>query len=285
MTEFVNSAWNRVAGLVPFPEPPLLRHRFPVVLMHGFGFLASLRRGGHLHEEAMSLRTHGVIAYAPNVSAYDTVKSRSELWKHRLDHVLQETGAERLNLIAHSMGGLDARYLISKLDMHEVIASLVTVSTPHRGSSVADFVLERPDRVRNWIADLVNWMGTTSLEDAHSDFLTSVPELTPAYACDRFNAEIDDHSSVRYYSYAGKAGRGTDVPINPFLRIQNRMLYDREGENDGFVAVESAKWGEFLGTIDADHAQQVGLSFPRGSRFDSNAFYRSVVRRLAADGF
>lgn len=233
----------------------------------------------------MNLREHGVVAFAPNVSAYDTIEARSDMWNRRLRIVLQETGAERLNLIAHSMGGLDARYMISRLGMHDVVATLVTVSTPHRGSGVADLVLERPLSVQSWIANVLNWMGTTSLADARSDFLTTVPELTPAYVCEQFNTRIEDHPSVRYYSYAGRAGRGTGVSINPLLRMQNRLLYAREGENDGFVAVESAKWGEFLGTIDADHAQQVGLSIPGGGRFDSNEFYCDVVQRLAADGF
>lgn len=252
--------------------------------MHGFGLFASLRRGGHLHHEAMSLRSHGVLAFAPNVAAYDTIEARSEMWRKRLDHVLAETSANRLNLIAHSMGGLDARYLISRLGMHGVVAALVTVSTPHRGSGVADLVLEQPERARRWIADVFNWMGSTSLDDATSDFLASVAELTPAYVRDAFNPHVPDHPSVRYYSYAGRAGRETDVPINPVLGYLNARLHPREGVNDGFVSVESARWGAFMGTVDADHVQQVGLSLRR-SAFESHVFYRQIVERLAADGF
>lgn len=284
MFEFAGSALKRLTELVPFPQPPLIRVRYPIVLMHGFGYFASLRRGGHLHHEALNLRAHGVTAYAPNVAAYDTVRARSGLWTSRLKFILRETGAKRLNLIAHSMGGLDARYLISTLGMHDVIASLVTVSTPHRGSGVAEIVLEQPQRVREWTADFLNWMGTVSLSDATADFLRSVSELTPEFVCTEFNPHVENHPSVRYYSYAGRAGRGTDVPINPILRIQNSMLYAREGENDGFVSPESAEWGEFLGTIDADHTQQIGLNFVGGSAFDSNSFYSEIVKRLAADG-
>lgn len=252
--------------------------------MHGFGIFASLRRGGHLHQEAMNLRSHGVLAYAPNVSAYNTVAVRSEMWKGRLHQILEESGAERLNLIAQSMGGLDARYLISRLGMHDAVASLVTVSTPHRGTGIADIVLERPEWMRRWTAGVLNWMGQTALEDASADFLRSVAELTPDFVTVAFNTRAPDHPGVRYYSFAGRAGRGTNVPINPWLRILNRQLYPREGINDGFVAVDSARWGEYLGTVDADHAQQVGLTFGLGD-FDSNAFYCSVVERLANDGF
>ena len=62
--------------------------------------------------------------------------------------VLEETGARKLNLIAQSMGGLDARFAISRLGMADRIATLVTVSTPHRGSAIADWATEQPDRVR-----------------------------------------------------------------------------------------------------------------------------------------
>ncbi len=284
MFDLAESTWKRLTGLDPFPQPRYIRTRYPVVLMHGFGIFAALRRGGHLHQEAMGLRSHGIPAFAPNVAAYNTVLARAEMWKRRLDYVLKVTGAERLNLIAQSMGGLDARYLISRLGMHDLVASLVTVSTPHRGSGIADVVLEQPEWAREWTAEVLNWLGARALEDATADFLRSVAELTPSYIRGRFNDEAPDHPSVRYYSYAGRAGKETGVPINPFLRILNGRLYPREGVNDGFVSVDSAKWGTFLGTIDADHAQQVGISFSKNS-FDAHGFYCGVVERLSADGF
>ena len=283
--KFTEQAFQRIAALAPFPQPAVIPLRHPVILMHGFGLLAALRRHGHLHEEALNLRQHGVLAYAPNVAPYCTVPVRAEMWKERIEAVLEETGADRVNLIAHSMGGLDARYLISQMGMHEVVASLVTVSTPHRGSSIAAITLEQPERLRGWITDLCNWMGTLAIEEPSSDFHTAVTELVPEYVCETFNAAVPDHPDVRYFSYAGRAGRGTDVPLNPFLLVLNNLLYAREGVNDGFVSVESAKWGEFLGTIDADHAREVGIQVIPGGTFKSNAFYRSVAEVLSAEGF
>jgi triacylglycerol lipase len=183
------------------------------------------------------------------------------------------------------MGGLDARYLISKAGFHKVVASLVTVSSPHRGSGIANLVLEQPQRMQLWTADVLNWMGTASMGEIASDFLGSVPELTPEYVLNEFNAAVPDHPSVRYFSYAGQAGKGTGVPINPLLLVLNLPLYAREGPNDGFVSVESARWGEFLGTIGADHAAQVGIKFLGNRSFDSHEFYRMVVARLAEEGF
>ncbi len=284
MPTFQTRALRRLLSLEPFPQPPLIRTRYPVVFLHGFGILAGLRRGGHLHDEAMHLRAHGVWAFAPNVASYNTVAVRSAMWKDRLARILEETGADRLNLVAQSMGGLDARYLIHVHGFHQVVASLVTVSTPHRGTSVADYLLSQPDRLRRWGAELANWMGEQSLDDASADVIQALKELSPAYVCDTFNPAVPDHPDVRYWSYAAAAGKGTDLPVYPFFRLSNAVLYEREGPNDGLVSVQSAQWGTFLGTLDADHAQEVGIYGLGGGTFDANAFYRSIAEMLSREG-
>lgn len=284
MPSFSESAFQRLTSLDPFPQPPVIQLRHPVVLLHGFGMMAGFRRNGHLHEEAMNLRGHGVLAYAPNVAPYNTVPVRAALWKERFERILNETGAEKLNLVAHSMGGLDARHLISRLGFHAPIASLTTVSTPHRGTYAASLLMQQPERLRSFIAGIADWMGALVLEDGTADFLQAVAELTPEHVTETFNPATPDHPSVRYWSYAGRAGKGTNVSISPFFRVMNHLLYEREGVNDGYVSVESARWDTFLGTVDADHARQVGLSPRLGDATQSNAFYRSVARMLADEG-
>ena len=284
MAKFRENAFRRLVSLDPFPQPPLIRSRYPVVLMHGFGILAGLLRQGHLHDEAMDLRAHGVLAYAPNVAPYNTVSARAEMWQDRLTHILEETGAEQVNLIAQSMGGLDARYLISTLGRHDVVASLVTVATPHQGTVMAEILLKQPERLRQWAVDFANWMGTNVLEDATADALQALMELTPAHLRNTFNPAVPDHDSVRYWSYAACAGKGTKNLVNPFLKLSNTWIFEREGLNDGLVSVDSARWGHFLGILDADHSQQVGIQGLPGSKFDSKALYRSLVEMLAQEG-
>ncbi|QXD16401.1 alpha/beta fold hydrolase [Rhodocaloribacter litoris] len=271
------------AALAPFPEPPLIRLRYPVMLMHGFGMLAAVCRGGMLHPMAMRLRAHGIRAYAPNVAPYETVPVRAAMWQARLRHVLDETGADRVHLIAHSMGGLDARYLITVLGAHDRVASLTTIATPHHGTALADLVLEQPERVRTWMAGLTGRMSAAAMKEASTDFVRAVAELTPAYVEETFNPAVPDHPAVRYRSYAGRAGRGTGVPMSPLLRPLNHLLFARDGVNDGFVAVERARWGTCLGILDADHLQQVGLKLALRSRFDAATFYLDLVRQLAAE--
>ncbi len=279
------SALKRLTGLEPFPQPSIIPTRRPIVLMHGFGIGASLRRGGHLHEEAMHLRSRGVRAVAPNVSPYNTVTSRCETWQRRLRRILDELQADRFSIIAHSMGGLDARYLISKKGWHEYVDVLVTVATPHRGSSIATLTLKQPESVREWLANMADWLGTHILEDGSADVRRAVRELTPEYVQTTFNNEVPDHSDVDYWSYGCRAGKGTDTPIDPIFRYFNSHLYEQEGLNDGIVSVNSAKWGQYLGTVDADHARQVGIRSRLAADFDSNEFYATIAERLAKHGY
>jgi triacylglycerol lipase len=275
---------RRLAGLEAMPQPPLIRLRYPVVLMHGFGLLAGIKRGGHLHDEALWLRAHGVWAYAPNVVPYQTVAVRAAMWEDRFARVLDETGAERLHLIAHSMGGLDARYLISARGFHDRVATLTTISTPHHGAAIAQIALETPALLLDPAAGFTNWLGSSAFEEGFSNVVESLHELTPAAVTGTFNPAVPDHPDVVYRSYAGRAGRGTDVPISPLLLLQNTLIHAREGVNDGIVGAESARWGRFEGYVDADHAAQVGLRGGRSSAgFRVREFYLSIVRQLAAE--
>jgi triacylglycerol lipase len=282
---FPASTLQRITGLKPHPQPPIIPTARPVVLMHGFGVGASFRRGGHLHDEAMHLRSRGVRAVAPNVSPYNTVRARCQMWEPRLERVLEETSSDRLSVIAHSMGGLDARYLISERGWHDVVDVLVTVATPHRGSPVASLILQQPKAVRDWLGDVADWLGTHILEDGSANIRQALRELTPEHVEDTFNAEVPNHPDVQYWSYGCQAGEGTDIPIAPIFRYFNSYLFAREGVNDGMVSVRSARWGDYLGTIDADHARQVGINSTLAAPFDSNAFYASIAERLAEHGF
>lgn len=284
MAKLTTSAIKRIAGLEPFPQPAFHRTRHPIVLMHGFGLLAFLARGGHLHEEAMHLRLHGLAAFAPNITPYHVIPQRAAMWKQRIDVILEQTGAEKVNLIAHSMGGLDARYLISKMGMAPRIASLTTISSPHRGSSLAQMALKQPERLRELVRSAANWVGENVME-VEADFAAAVESLTPDAVTESFNVDVPDVDTVWYSSWAGSAGKGALNSINPVFRPFNSWLYTREGINDGIVSVASAKWGEFRGEIEADHLQQIGVEVLAGSSFSSKEFLLSLAVDLAERGF
>ncbi len=273
---------RRAVEFEPYPQPPLVRTRYPVVLMHGFGALANVMQGGVLHAQAMHLRGHGVLAYAPHVNPYDTVAVRAAAWAERVDRVLDETGAGRVSLVAFSSGGLDARRLVSALGYADRVAAVVTLSTPHRGTPLAEFVLERPERLRAWLIGVMDFFGRAAYEAEEPRTEAALAELTPRFVCEEFNPAHPDAAGVHYASWAGRAGRGTDTPVSPPLLLGNRVLHGLAGVNDGIVPTASAEWAGFRGVLDADHARQIGLG--AGGDFDSGAFFVDLVRDLAERG-
>ena len=252
-----------------------LRSTDPIMLMHGFGAFLHVLSPVSLTPLVKNLRSQGLIIVAPLVPPYSTVPVRTQAWKEHFDHLLSDSGARKIHLIGLSSGGLDARYLVHMTNAGDRVASLTTISTPHRGSSIADAILERPDRIRKWLVALANWMGQR-VSTSESDAERALEELTPAYLNDRFNPMIEDVEGIRYQSWAGQAGIGTSTPINPVLKPTNRRVFEHEGVNDGIVSVNSARWTGFRGVIEADHGRQIGIKAFNGS-FDAAAFIAGIA--------
>ncbi|MEM1270825.1 MAG: lipase, partial [Bacteroidota bacterium] len=228
------------------------------------------------------LRGRGINAHAPYVVPYATIAERAGMWKTHLDEIVANSASDHAHLIGFSMGGLDARYLISVLGAHQNVATLTTVATPHHGSPLASFVLSRPALLKNLIVGSMNRVGTYAFTEAASNAEAALHELTPEYLDETFNPAVPDHESVTYYSYAARAGRGTGIRLNPTMFISNWVAYAKAGINDGFVPIESAKWAGYQGIIDADHGELIGLSYP-GSTFDTHAFYARVAHLIGVE--
>lgn len=216
-----------------------------------------------------------------------------------------------INLIGHSMGGLDARYYISQLlprynELAEAstlpklpsdidtftknlvkaldlggsrweipipkikVHSLTTVSTPHRGSYFADNLMDSllsPEKIPGLYKLLPSLGFDYTLTKEHkliqetSDETTGAfYQLTRKYLSTEFNPRIRDDPSVSYFSY-GSAYWPKWWHMNLFFGPAQRMIYKEEGPNDGLVSVESAKWGEYQGTVqNVNHVDLINVS-------------------------
>lgn len=251
-----------------------------VVLMHGFGAFMHLLANVSIRPMVAALSGVNRSVHAPMVQAYDTVPQRAARWMQHLRRIRGESSTN-LHLIGFSSGGLDARYVITRLGGHEIVASLTTISAPHHGSSLAEFVLDTPRPVRKGLVGFADWMGDRLGKTDRARAGRALEELTAAFVNEEFNPSTPDHPDVIYRSWAGRAGKGTNVPILPVLSVPNRIIYKREGQNDGIVSVSSAIWSGFQGTIDADHARQIGVQLMNGT-FDATSFVSSLVDGLAA---
>jgi triacylglycerol lipase len=255
------------------PTRALCVPRHPLVFCHGMLAMTMLRMQvpedtnyfAHLRR---FLAERGVHALYPNVEPTGGVAERAEQLR---DQINRWTDGP-VNVIAHSMGGLDARFLISRLGLAGRVRSLTTVATPHRGSGLADwFRLHFRQRVPLLLALEAFGVNVNGFRDCQTD------------ACRAFNDHTPDGTGVRYFSF----GAAVAPPrITPLLRRGWNILTPLEGDNDGLVSVRSARWGEYLGTLSVDHFAQTpdGLFVRPGENFDALGFYSRLVEDLARRG-
>ena len=81
--------------------------------------------------------------------------------------------------------------------------------------------------------------------------------LTTDYCRGYFNSNTPNDPSVAYYSY----GASTNIPPWTFLGLTYQLVSAKEGANDGIVSTESAKWGRYIKTLDANHWDLNGQRF------------------------
>lgn len=254
------------APSAPIPSEPSGRAPLPVILVHGlFGFdrigVPGVRFD-YFRGVAKHLGKLGCHAHAVRLPSAKSVPERAR----ELVDAIEAMGHERIDLIAHSLGGLDARYALAHLGLARHVRSLVTVGTPHRGSPIADLVLRGS---ASWVHRGLTKLGLTldAIEWLSTDALA------------RFNDDVRDVPGVRYACVVGGIHRkDTSVPIAlvPFHRYLRKVA----GVNDGLVPVSSQYWGETLADVEADHFAQIGWNIGPGKTFDALGLYAYVVSRL-----
>src|SRR5437588_8751154 len=230
----VGTAWSRRARLrdrLPARRAPRVRH--PVVLAHGMLGFDEIAVAGRRHQSFRritdGLNTLGTQFHTPRVPPTAAVAVRAE----QLRELVDELPGERVNVIAHSMGGLDARYAISRLGLSDRVASLVTIGTPHFGTPLADLG-----------AGLVP--GTVSRALSRVVDVRALHDLTTD-ALERFNREVPDARGVAYCSVVA---RSTLAGTNPLLWPSHAFLTARAGANDGLVPLASQGWGKVMREIE-----------------------------------
>ena len=215
--------------------------KYPILLVHGAGF-RDRKQFNYWGRIPAALEEQGAeIHYGNQDSWGNTVDNAVDL-KITLKKILSETKKEKVNIIAHSKGGLEARYMISSLGMADSVASLTTVATPHHGSKTIDILCKLPER---WfrLAALVTNPFFRFLGDRNPDFYTTCREFSAAHM-KIFNERNPDSPAVYYQSFAA-------VMKNPFSDLflfwPNLLVGILEGKNDGLLTPESAAWTNFRG--------------------------------------
>ncbi|MEI6602603.1 MAG: alpha/beta fold hydrolase [Clostridia bacterium] len=257
--------------------------KYPIVMVHGTGF-RHRKIFNYWGRIPKALEAHGATVYYAESDAFGSIENNAELIRASIFKMCGDF--EKVNLIAHSKGGLDCRYMISKLGMADRVASLTTIATPHLGSKTLAFFWRFPKFLLRFVGFFINAY-FHMLGDKKADFYTFVKEIS-SDGCAAFNKEVLDQPDIYYQSYATKMKNSSSDMI---LFIPYLVLKKFEGDNDGIVGVESAAWGEFQGIVTGkknrgvSHADSVDLRRMDTPGFDIRQIYIEMVERLVLKGF
>ncbi|HTE49702.1 MAG TPA: triacylglycerol lipase [Kofleriaceae bacterium] len=266
------------------------RQPLPIVLLHGAAGFDQIGPLEYYFDVADTLEDDGQVVFTTEVDPLQTIDVRAEELAEQIDEILAATGAPRVHLIAHSQGGLDARFLISSLGYGDRVASLTTIATPHQGSRVADVGLGLvPGPAEEVIGFLIDLL-VGGVVGSEQDVIAQLYQLTEEYAVGTFNPENPDDPQVAYYSVGGVTQ--TNPFANPFtkdvcdpLLLVGYFILAPTGANDGLVTVTSARHGTYLGSVPADHLDEVGQLFGTTALgFNHRSFYRKLARFLTDPG-
>src|SRR5689334_19387592 len=248
--------------------------RLPIVLAHGIArfdiLIEILRTRFEVPETEFEdrfqyfklikthLESHGFQVFHPNEDFAGPVDLRADQLRSRVNEALASTGAPKVNIIAHSMGGLDARHMIVDKGMADKVGNLVTIGTPHLGTILADHVIDHGGFfLKQLLRPIVNLDGFDDLR------------IT---ACDEFNRRAEHQEAtndVNYHTFAA-----AEELAMVFLPLAQSWIFirDHAGRNDGLVPVTSQAWKRELIANDgsrkpieqrefplpADHLNEVG---------------------------
>lgn len=265
--------------------------RYPLLLVHGLGFRddMTLSYWGRIPQ---ALEAFGCQVFLSGQDGGGNAEHNGAQVARRINEILKLTGAEKVNIIAHSKGGLDSRYAISSLNMADKVASLTTLATPHHGSKSIDMIMKLPDPVIRFAGACADgWFRLIG------DQAPSTHQILRSFTTEEaslFNAQNPDREGVFYQSYAFVM----DKPLaDPLLWLSNLVVQRIEGENDGLLPPDAVKWGNFRGVYRSSqrrgisHLDQIDLrrrpmskSSPEGV-LDILDIYRDIVKELAEKGF
>lgn len=265
----------------------ICKTKYPIVMVHGV-FFRDFRYFNYWGRIPDELTKNGAVVYYGNHQSAASVAECAKELDARIRQIIADTGCEKVNVIAHSKGGLDMRYALSHLGTDAFVATLTTVNTPHRGCEFADYLLSKiPKAQQQVVADSYN-AALRKLGDHNPDFMAAVTDLT-AGVCAVRNESTPDAAGVYYQSIGSKLNQasGGRFPLN----FTYGLVKYFDGLNDGLVGEESFPWGadyRFItteGKRGISHGDMIDLNRENFDGFDVREFYVNLVNRLRERGF
>ena len=255
--------------------------KYPIILAHGI-FMKP--RFFHVFRHIQRRLTEaGYKVYVADTDGVGSIETNILQLKEQILHILEKEGAEKINVIAHSKGGLDSKYMITKLGMEDKVASLTTLCTPHKGSIIASKIWDLPMPIKKILAFFIDMFYCLFLGDKHPDSMRACEQLRSVDAG-------EDTLQFSYKVYCQSYSTGISDVKDCFIMALPMMIQHHYEipDNDGVVSEESAQFGCYRGKcldIPVSHVQIIDLFSKKSQKEQIYSFYKKVCRELSEMGF
>jgi len=213
--------------------------KYPIFLVHGMG-IRDDRGRGYWGRIPAALEANGFKVALSGQDCDGSIENNAKQIAVRLDEVLKEYNASKVNIIAHSKGGLESRYLASTLGYDDKIASITTISTPHHGSNTVDFLMKVPDRIIKFACKIADFcFGKIGDKDPQTYEAICVFRTEDAAL---FNEQTPDSDKVFYQSYGFQMKSSRSDML---MWLTHSVVRHFDGDNDGLLSPDSARWTNF----------------------------------------
>lgn len=273
--------------------------KYPIVLAHGAaGFDELFGVFEYWYGIPDALDDKGATVFVTEVSQLNATEVRGEQLLAQVETIVAITGKPRVNLIGHSHGGLDVRYVASVRP--DLVASVTAIGSPHKGADLADFLADNfedgsfTQSVVNFFAESLGTVigllsGTTNPQDglAALESLSSAgtaafnaahPQGVPGSACGEGASVVN---GVRYYSWSGTGVLTNALDLgDPALGLTS-LFYSEA--NDGLVGRCSSHLGDVIrDDYFQNHLDEVNQVFGLVSLFTTNpeTLFKNHANRL-----
>lgn len=273
--------------------------KYPIVLAHGMaGFDRLFGVYEYWYGIPGALRDRGATVFVTRVSQFNSTEVRGEQLIAQIETITAITGKPKVNLIGHSHGGLDVRYVASVRP--DLVASATSVGTPHKGADLADFLAANvqggsfAEGVLAFFADSLGMVlglltGASNPQDAiaalgslttagTAAFNAAHPQGVPTTACGHGAASVN---GVRYYSWSGTGILTNVLDVSDAGMALTSLFYGEA--NDGLVG----RCSSHLGTVIRDnyfqnHLDEVNQVLGLTSIFEASpeTLFRNHANRL-----
>ncbi len=251
--------------------------QYPIVLVHGLGARSAYGPFEYFYGLPKLLREARNTLFIANLTAWHTIEHRGKQLKSQIENSIPDG---KFNLVGHSMGGLDARYLTSQLGFGDRVASVTTIGTPNRGTVVGDLAMGLLPNTAFSTADRL----LKILDSSSGASSGALKQITRTFCNGEFSSAAADVPGVAYFSATSAISRPAMKNSLPIFWLPHKILHSYEGDNDGFVSVESATWGNHICTYAGDHYSQIGQFLGRSRGMDYIKFYTEIFSRLKNEG-